>query len=65
MDALSEIKAKIDLMSYVELLRLWRFAPLGDPLFLGESGTYFKNRLLRLKAEDPDGAVAASKQIGW
>jgi len=35
-----EMKARIDEMSYVQLLTKWRHAPIGDPMFQGETGDY-------------------------
>lgn len=67
MDLTSEVKAKIDAMDYESLLRKWRFAPVGDPMFQGESGKYFGERMAELRRE-PGGAerhTAASKSIRW
>jgi len=60
-------KEKIDKMSYESLLSHWRFAPVGDPWFQGETGEYWKKRMNELKNE-PGGyerAVSASKALGW
>lgn len=57
-------KADIDAMSYEELLRLNRFAPIGAPYFQGESGEYILRRLRELRIGGAD-HVAASKKIGW
>jgi len=65
MDLTPELKAEIDSRSYAELLAKWRFAPLGDPLFQGESGKYYAERISDLKKANPEEAVAASKTIGW
>ena len=62
-----EMKARIDGMSYGELLRKWRFAPVGDPMFQGEAGDYFGERMKELRSR-PGGDekhVSASKSIGW
>jgi len=57
-----EVKAHIDRMSHVEMCREWRFAPIGSPLFQGESGEYFQKRLFdELGGFTP----AISKAIGW
>lgn len=53
----------IDTLSYRQMLRLWRFAPAGDPLFKGETGVYFSKRMNELK-KDVD-HVRISKEIGW
>ena len=34
-------KERIDRMSYEEMLRIWRFAPFGNPMFQGKAGDYF------------------------
>ncbi len=52
-------------MSYEDLLRRWRYAPPGDPIFQGDAGKYYADRMAELKAGDPGAAVAASKWIGW
>ena len=57
--------SKIDAMSLTEMLRLWRTAPVGDPMFEGAIGVYFKNRMCALRDKDPQGWTAASKSIGW
>lgn len=62
-----EVKKKIDLMGYEDLLSRWRFAPAGDPWFQGETGDYWSKRMAELRAA-PGGDevhVAASKRIGW
>lgn len=59
-----EQKATIDAMSYDELLRRWRFSPIGDPFFQGETGDYFKKRFEELRNSGID-TVAASKRVGW
>ena len=66
-DLTPEVKSRIDAKTYEELLRLWRFAPSGHPMFQGESGTYFAERMKELRSQ-PGGNerhVAASKSIGW
>mgnify|MGYP001575129176 FL=1 len=57
-------KAAIDVKSYEELLRYWRFAPAGDPWFEGETGDYWKERMKQLREQGAD-HVGASKHIGW
>ena len=59
------MKQEIDRMSYEELLRHWRFAPVGDPFFSGEAGAYYTERMRTLRSADPEGHVRASKSIGW
>jgi len=61
-----EAKKKIDAMSYQELLEHWRFAPAGDPMFVGEVGDYYKQVMQeKRQAIGPAGHTAASKAIGW
>ena len=62
---LTAIKAIIDGMTYEDLLRRWRFAPPGDPMFQGDAGKYYEDRMQTLRDSDSGDAVAASKRIGW
>ena len=64
MDLTEENKKHIDGMSYEGLLSQWRFAPVGNPWFRGETGKYWGKRMAELKAKDPGMAVAASKNLG-
>lgn len=65
MDLTPENKTHIDNLSYEGLLNHWRFAPVGDEWFQGETGVYWGERMKELRSADPGGAVDASKQIGW
>jgi len=56
-----EIKRRIDAMTREEMARLWRFAPLGDPMFQDDTGDYFRQRFRELGGFSP----AISKAIGW
>jgi len=59
-------KRWIDGATYGQLLRRWRFAPVGDPFFQGDTGDYYAEALRRKKEEvGDDAAVSASKSIGW
>lgn len=59
-------KEWIDNATYETLLSKWRFAPVGDPLFMGETGEYYGNIMAKKKKEiGQAGHVAASKNIGW
>jgi len=59
-------KAKIDAMSYESMLRLNRYAPVGEPLFQGVTGTYFFNNMAEKREEIGSSAcVQASKNVGW
>ena len=61
----ASMRAWIDAASYEELLRKWRFAPVGDQLFQGAIGQYYSDVMGRKKAELGSGAVIASKAIEW
>jgi hypothetical protein len=56
-----EMKQRIDAMTREEMARLWRFAPLGDPMFQDDTGDYFRKRFKELGGFSP----AISKAIGW
>jgi len=60
-----EQKKWIDEATYEDLLRKWRFAASGDPMFQGDAGDYYAKVMVEKKAYDPAEAVAASKRIGW
>lgn len=61
-----EMKAWIDSASYEELLRRWRFAPIGSPWFLGEVGKHFSNVMMDRRREVGDlEHTRISKIIGW
>ena len=64
MDLTPEVKRSIDALSYEQLLSRWRFAPIGDRMFQGETGDYWRKRMTELKNSGAD-HVAASKRIGW
>jgi hypothetical protein len=49
MDLTPESKKHIDSLSYYGLLSHWRFAPAGDPWFLGETGIYWGKRMSELR----------------
>ena len=60
------IKKQIDDMSYESMLRLWRHAPSGHPMFQGETGEYF-SKIMKKKRENISNSehVQTSKNIGW
>jgi len=60
-------KAYIDAQSYEALLAYWRFAPVGDPWFEGETGQYWSKRMADMRNAPGGNAVhvGASKSIGW
>lgn len=57
----------IDGLSYEALLSRWRFAPVGDPWFEGETGQYWSQRMTqeRSKPGGDEAHVSASKSLGW
>jgi hypothetical protein len=57
-----ELLKEIDNMSYMDLLRKWRFAQAGDPMFRGFVGEYFRQQMEEKK---PDNHSSISKEIGW
>ena len=59
-----EQKDIIDSMDYKSLLRLWRYAPTGNPLFKGDTGFYYE-KVMTEKGEQIGHAarVSASKSI--
>ena len=60
-------KQYIDSLSYERLLLHWRFAPVGDKWFEGETGEYWTKRMSELR-NPPNGEnehVRASKAIEW
>jgi hypothetical protein len=54
-------KQTIDNMSQTEMAKMWRFASLGEPMFLGAVGTYFSDSFAKKGGMTP----AVSKAIGW
>ena len=53
-------------MKYIEMLRKWRHAPVGDILFQGETGLYYDKSMKEKGNELTAGEkVAISKHIGW
>lgn len=61
-----ELKQEIDSMSYFEMFRQRRFAPIGHKYFNGETGIYFQ-KVMGEKEKNISQAerVAISKKIGW
>ena len=58
-------KEWIDNASYESLLSHWRFAPVGDPMFQGDTGKYYAKVMAERRDADPDKHVRSSKTIGW
>jgi hypothetical protein len=62
----SEMIAWIDSASLEQLLRRWRFAPIGDQFFVGVVGEHFSDTIAeRRKTEGNSAWTAASKSVGW
>lgn len=58
-------KKWIDTASYMDLLRRWRFAE-NDPIFIGEIGSYYENKINEMRNNlSPGEHAAISKIIGW
>jgi hypothetical protein len=67
MELTPENKSHINSLDYRELLRRWRFAPIGDEMFQGETGKYWRQRMTELR-QLPGGDelhTQCSKSIGW
>ncbi|HBC94343.1 MAG TPA: hypothetical protein DCZ10_15950 [Pelotomaculum sp.] len=62
MDLTEKSKKYIDSLSYESLLARWRFAPVGDPWFQGETGDYWRKRMSEIK---PQNHAGISKRVGW
>jgi len=56
-----EQKAYIDGLCQEQMARIWRFSPVGNEIFIGESGIYFQKRFNELGGMTPE----ISKRIGW
>ena len=68
MTTMTEQEARdwIDNASYEQLLMVWRFAPTGDPRFIGDIGKHYLKVLARKRKEIGDEAhTATSKFVGW
>lgn len=53
-------RKRIDQMSQREMAKLWRFAPVGEPLLQGDAGKHFAEVFARKGGMTP----AISKSIG-
>lgn len=61
-----EMVHMIDLWSYVDMLRKWRFETSGDPMFQGPMGRYFSFIMEQKKfLLSQDEQVTFSKMVGW
>jgi len=59
-----DVKQYIDSMNYERLLSVWRFSPVGTPMFEGESGDYYKQQM-DIKEREHTNPAMVSKVIGW
>lgn len=58
--------ARVERMEYEEMVHKLRFAPIGDPMFLGTVGEAFGRRLRAFEDLLPhENKVAISKKVGW
>ncbi len=55
----------IDNATLEELLVRWRFGAVGDTIFCGHAGQYFKARMEFLRSESPEEYTKISKRIGF
>lgn len=56
----------IDNASYYDLLKRWRFAPMGDNMFVGDVGNYYASIMAEKKRElSEEEQTQVSKSIGW
>ena len=61
-----EDKNWIDNSTYEQLLYAWRKSNVGNPLFQGDTGEYYKTVMYtKQKQITAKEAVQASKNIGW
>ena len=61
-----EIKNQIDNMDFESMVLLWRYAPVGHPMFQGEVGVYYVKVMREKGAKISESEkVAASKSVGW
>jgi hypothetical protein len=64
--SIDEMKAFIATASYMQLLHLWRFEPIGSNWFAGEVGKVLKQRMDELYDNmSVHDRVNASKSVGW
>jgi len=53
-------------MSYEEMLRMWRYAEIGHPMFIKEVGQYFGNKMWKEKDKlTPAQQSKISKKVDW
>lgn len=54
---------EVDEMSLYDMLKMWRFAPVGTFAYGDDVSDHFRKRMERLHAENPAGWIAASKAL--
>ena len=59
MDLTPTLKLQIDALSAASLRKMWDHSPLDDPLFNGESGTYWEKRMVAAEKEAAETAAMA------
>ncbi len=57
-------KAWIDNATYRQLFSHWRFAPVGDPMFQGDTGDYYIKAMKEKRPSDQEHSQI-SKDLGW
>ena len=62
MELTDAVKKQIEDMDYEHMLRLWRYASAGHPMFQGESGKYY-SKIMAEKRNNSE-HVAISKRLG-
>jgi hypothetical protein len=60
-----EHKKWIDNASLEDLLKQWRFGEIGHPIFEGETGKYFSDKMFDMRDSYPEEWVKVSKKIGF
>jgi len=61
-----DLKEWVDNASYYALMNRWRFAKVGDPIFQGEAGDYYKKVMFAMRDEvGPAEHVRISKSLGF
>jgi hypothetical protein len=57
-------KAWIDNATYRQMLSLWRFASLGNPMFRGDTAEYYAKVMDEKRPSDAEHSQV-SKDLGW
>lgn len=60
------LRKQIREASFEEILRLWRFSPIGSPVFEGPVGDLLTARYAAMRSSLSDAEwTALSKRVGW